>query len=207
MFNFEKVKDFDRHIDLSIPNYSGLCDIFRAFVSEYSHPEGVVVDIGCSTGSFLNSLPKHSDIRYIGIDKVHIAKHKSFDFILGDCESLLKEQTQTDVVISMFTLQFLGRHKRMRVISEMKRLVDRGSILLIAEKCFFGPKIENVLKREHLQQKRKGFEDSEILDKDRDLFGSMHCLTDVELSKEIGAIGEAVQVWQSYNFKGYIVYR
>ena len=135
-----------------------------------------------------------------------IVKYKDFDFVNKDCEEVLKEQSETDIIVSMFTLQFLGKHKRKRVVSEMKRLVENGSVLLVSEKCFFDAKVENVLKREHLQQKREGFEDSEILDKDKELFGSMYCLSENELARELSEIGNAVQVWQSYNFKGYIVF-
>ncbi len=206
MFNFEKVDDFEKHINLSIPNYDGLCDIFRAFVSEYANPEGVVIDIGCSTGSFLHSINKRLDTKYQGVDVINISKYDDFDFIIGDCEELLKNTKNADVIISMFTLQFLGKHKRKRIIKEFKRLIKGGAVLLISEKCFFTGKVENVLKRDHLQQKRLGFSDTDILNKDKDLFGSMYCLTDVDLNAELSELGSVVQVWQSYNFKGLIVY-
>jgi tRNA (cmo5U34)-methyltransferase len=205
MFNFESITDFEKHIALSIPNYGGLCDVFRAFTHEYSHPEGSVLDIGCSTGSFLHSLNKHIDINYFGSDIIDIVRYKDFDFIRGDCEDALHADN-LDVIISMFTLQFLGKHKRARVVSRLKDIVSHGSVLLIAEKCIFDAKVEGVIKREHLQQKRKGFSDSEILNKDRELFGAMHCLTNSELLQELNSIGKTVQIWQSYNFKGYIVY-
>lgn len=207
MFDFNKVSDFEKHINLSIPNYNGLCDVFRPFVMEYANPEGNVLDIGCSTGSFLNSLDKREDINYIGSDIVDITKYKNFEFIKDDCEIVLKKLENVDVIISMFTLQFLGKHKRKRVLNIVKKHIENGGIFLVSEKCLLNTKVETVLKREHLQQKRKGFNDSEILNKDKDLFGSMFCLTESELLKELGNVGQTTQIWQSYNFKGYVVFK
>jgi SAM-dependent methyltransferase len=205
MFDFEKVTDFESHIQLSIPNYSGLCDVFRALVSEDTHSGGVVLDIGCSTGFFLNSISKERNVRYVGCDVVDIRRADSFEFVQCDAGSFLKSNPSADVVVSMFTLQFLGRHKRSIVLKEIKRLVDGGAAFLVAEKVFMPSKVESVLKKEHVQQKRKHFTDSEILDKERELFGSMHCVTLGDFRRELKKVGACVPVWQSYNFIAYHV--
>jgi tRNA (cmo5U34)-methyltransferase len=205
MFNFEQVEDFEKHINLSIPNYNGLCDILRAFVSEYANPLGKVIDIGCSAGTFLHSLQKRNDIEYVGVDIIDIRKYKDFQFVLDDAINYLKTIESADVILSMFTMQFLGKHKRKELNREIKRLVDDGCVFLNSEKVFLSSKIESVLKREHLQQKRKHFSDTEILDKDRDLFGSMYCLREEDLRSELSNIGTTTQVWQSYNFTCFVV--
>lgn len=204
MFDFTKVDNFESHINVSIPNYSGLNDIFTALATQYTQPEGRIIDIGCSTGRFLNGLEK-INAEYIGCDVVNIVEHDGFDFILSDAAEYLATIDRADVIVSMFSLQFMGRHKRKGCYKEIKRLVDGGAILLVSEKVFMPSKVEAVLKKEHIQKKRAHFKDSEILDKERDLLSSMHCVTDSALTKELAEIGEAVPVWQSFNFRAYAV--
>lgn len=207
MFDFSKVDDFEKHIELSIPNYKGLCDIFRSMYYEFMSPEGVVVDIGCSSGAFLNSIYGCKAVKYVGVDTVVFNNEtcRNYEFVNADCEEFLQNLEGADVVVSMFTLQFLGKHKRKRVVEHLKRLVSNGAVLLISEKVVMESRIESVLKRAHLQEKRKHFTDTEILEKEMALIGSMFCLDEESIMAELKEVGRASKVWQSYNFVGYVV--
>lgn len=203
-FSFDLIDDFDRHISLSIPNYEGLCDIFRAISVENVNPKGVFIDCGCSTGRFLSELPRLDDAKYIGCDLIDIRKYHDFTFFQSDNIDYLKGINYADVVVVMFTLQFMGKHERKGMIRELKRLNDNGAVILIAEKVLIDNVIVNqVLHREHLRAKRRSFLDSDILDKDYDLRGSMFCLTDSQINKELSIFKNPTQVWQSYNFKAW----
>tara|TARA_R110000772_G_scaffold10100_1_gene32552 strand:- start:1494 stop:2135 length:642 start_codon:yes stop_codon:yes gene_type:complete len=206
IFNFSKVENFDDHINLSIPNYSGLSELFETFVYEYMPVNGVCVDIGCSTGRFLNSLRK-SEGTYVGVDAVDFKdRHEGFVFVNGGIVDYLKTLERADVLISMFALQFLGPSERLAAIVELTRLVNGGACLLLAEKVFIeSPKINQLIHRSHIQFKRKGFTDKEILDKDYELMGSMFCKTDKEIDNELSFFGNYWQVWQSYNFKAWCI--
>ena len=159
MFDFKKIPEFDKHIDLSIPNYSGLSELFQAFVGEYATSGGTVVDLGCSTGAFLSSLPKNKKVKTVGVDVIDITKFKGFDFIESTASDYLKGTLDIDVIVAMFSLQFMGREERKKTVNEIRRLVGNGATLLISEKCFFGSKVENVLKRSHMNIKRNSFTD------------------------------------------------
>lgn len=205
-FDFEKIEDFERHISLSIPNYEGLYELFSSIALEYMHPSGTCIDIGCSTGRFLNDLSSHTDGLYIGVDLVDMPSEKNFCFVKRDLISALKDIEKCDLIISMFTLQFLGKHKRKEAISEIKRLVDGGAKLLISEKVFLNDsKLSAIVNKEYYNQKRKFFTDKEILDKDYSLIGKMFCVQDFEIKQELEELGCYEQVWQSYNFKGWFV--
>ena len=210
-FKFEEIEDFDKHINLSIPNYETLCNVFKGIVSEFAQPEGQVVDLGCSTGKFLASLNHIEDCQYIGIDKVNIVEHETINFIEGDIESELYKMKESDtkpsVLISMFTLQFLGVAKRKRVLHSLEHLVRfHGATLLIAEKVYLNdPKLQMLIHRMHISEKRKNFTDKDILDKDTKLSVSMFCKTETEIEKELMQIGNVSKVWQSYNFMGFVV--
>jgi len=83
VFDFASIDDFDKHIELSIPNYSSLTKIFTGIGCEYAQPESTVIDIGCSTGRFLSQMPKADDCEYIGVDKHKLKKiKKPFDIEL-----------------------------------------------------------------------------------------------------------------------------
>lgn len=206
MFDFNSIEDFDNHINLSIPDYNTLFKIFQSISLELLPPSGRCVDLGCSTGKFLNNLSKNVNAEFIGIDLVNMPSDKNFQYINDDLVKSLKNIEKTDMIISMFTLQFLGKYKRDEAISEIKRLLDNGSYLLLSEKVYFDDaKLNSILNKEHINYKRKFFTDKEILDKDYSLLGSMYCKYNWEIEKELKYLGKYQQVWQSYNFKGWVV--
>tara|TARA_R100001369_G_scaffold22823_1_gene41860 strand:+ start:57 stop:710 length:654 start_codon:yes stop_codon:yes gene_type:complete len=206
-FNFNDITDFEKHIELSIPNFLTLDNIFRNVTHEYAHPESTVVDLGCSTGRFLTTLNQIPTCDYIGIDTVDMAQRRDgFDFMQGSCEELLPKINNASVIVSMFFLQFLGKHQRQRMIDTIKPMIDAGAILLISEKVFLDdPRLQQIIHKSHIQEKRKGFTDTEILDKDLKLSVSMYCKTEQELMNELNELGDVSKVWQSFNFMGFMV--
>tara|TARA_X000001382_G_scaffold119501_2_gene100344 strand:- start:941 stop:1576 length:636 start_codon:yes stop_codon:yes gene_type:complete len=208
-FDFSKIKDFDKHIELSIPNLSTLDSIFRQITHQYAHPESRVIDFGCSTGRFLDSLTKINECDYVGVDEIDMKKQDYFKFWKGDIEDFFSCAVwngNISVMISMFFLQFLGNVKRKRVLKLFKQQIDEGAVLLIAEKVYLNdPVLQQAIHRLHIQEKRKGFSSKQILDKDLQLSHSMFCKTESELEKELKKIGKVSKVWQSYNFMGYVV--
>jgi len=208
-FKFEEVKDFDKHIDLSIPNYQTLNSLFTSITKEFSQPESTVIDLGCSTGRFLSSLPKVEGCEYIGVDTVSMKRREGFDFLQCDCEEALikmKKTRKVSVIVSMFFLQFLGHSKRKRVLKLIKELIEMGAVFLVSEKVYLDDtRLQNLIHRLHMQNKREGFTDKEILDKDKQLSISMFCQTEYELDEELKTLGKVNKVWQSYNFMGYVI--
>lgn len=206
-FDFEGIEDFDNHINLSIPDYNGLCDILRCIVTENTTRGGTVVDLGCSTGKFLHSLPQNGNCNYVGCDEVDIIspEHQHvFEFHQMCGLEYLRSLKDADVVCCTFFLQFLGRAKRCEIMKELLRLNQGGTTILIAEKVFSNSsKLNLALHREHVRKKRQGFTDTEILDKDYDLMGSMFCLSDREMSAQLRPFPVVDTVWQSYNFKAW----
>ena len=92
-FDFNKVKDFEKHIELSIPNLLTLDNIFRQITHEYAQPESTVIDLGCSTGRFLTSLNQLDDCNYVGIDEVDMKnRQEGFEFIQGDSLTTINPQ-------------------------------------------------------------------------------------------------------------------
>lgn len=208
-FDFSNVDDFDNHIKLSIPNFETLDNIFTAITKEYAQPESYVLDLGCSTGRFLHNLNKIDDANYIGFDIVDFTNRRDgFIYSNLDIEDALKEyiDKNVSVLVCMFMLQFLGDAKRKRVLKLIKEYLNKGGVILLSEKVYLADtRIQTLLHRLHIQEKRKNFTDKEILDKDNQLSISMFCKTQKELDNELCEIGDTTKVWQSYNFMGYFI--
>ena len=207
MFDFKSIQDFDKHINLSIPNYKNLSNVFSGITCAFAQPESSVVDIGCSTGRFLSSLPKTKNCKYIGIDESVLQNSfNNFEFIQADIEKALPDIKNISVIVSMFTLQFLGKLKRERVLAKIKERINKGAVFLVAEKVYLDdPVIQTLVHKMHIQEKRKSFTDKDILNKDTQLAVSMFCKTETQLTKELNKIGNVSKVWQSYNFMGFCV--
>ena len=127
-------------------------------------------------------------------------------FIKNDAIQFGQVPRKASVVISMFFLQFLSKSKRQEMILILKSHVDSGATLLVSEKVLLNDiKLDNIISRLHIAEKRKNFSDTEILDKDRQILDSMYIVTESQLIKELEQIGCATKVWQSYNFVGYVV--
>lgn len=210
-FNFSNVDDFDNHIKLSIPNFFTLDSIFSSITYEYAQPESMVLDLGCSTGRFLHNLTKLPDTEYVGCDLVNFKnRRQSFSYHQLDVEESLKKYLNKNVscLICMFTLQFLGKSKRQRVLELLNNYIEQGTVLLISEKVFLdNTRLQTLIHRMHIQEKRLHFTDKQILDKDNQLSVSMYCKTEKELEIELKYLGNFTKVWQSYNFMGYTVYK
>ena len=204
MFDFSKIENFDDHIKLSIPSYEVLFDTFRSICLELSGG-GVVLDVGCSSGSLLNSLSGLTSSRLIGCDPVDMPSVKNFEFIKCGVADLIEFES-VDVVVCMFTLQFLSKKERVIALQRIRGVVSTGGVALIAEKVYLSDsKVNTMMHKHHMQSKRSNFCDSDILNKDRDLSGSMHCVDNDQLISELSEIGRFEQVWQCYNFKAFIV--
>ena len=152
MFDFKSIQDFDKHINLSIPSYKNLSNVFSGITCAFAQPESSVVDIGCSTGRFLSNLPKTKNCRYIGIDEITLQNSfKNFEFIEDDIEKALPNIKNISVVVSMFTLQFLGKLKRERVLCKIKERIKKGAVFLVAEKVYLDdPVIQTLVHKMHI---------------------------------------------------------
>jgi len=212
MFDFSKVDNFDKHINMSIPHYDTLIKNFSGLINYYSQFDSTVLDLGCSTGSLLGSLQKKDSCKYIGVDKIHFkennASQKDWSFVQDDIESFLSGNLfkKFSVISSVFTLQFLPRQKRNNVLNYIKQHIEEDTVFLISEKVYLKDTIlQTLIHKLHLEQKRKSFNDKEILDKELQLMNSMFCLSETELYKELQTLGNVTKIWQSYNFMGFVI--
>jgi tRNA (cmo5U34)-methyltransferase len=206
-FSFETIKNFDDHISKSIPNYDLLTDAIRTIVPYFLQDDGAIVDLGCSTGTLLESI-KFDGFK-LGIDNSKNLLPESHDlteYFLGDIN--VAELPKSCVVLSIFTLQFIERKKRENILKLIYESLNEGGIFIWAEKVYAETGFwENILTSSHFDFKRKSFSSEEILKKDQDLRIQMRPNTteqNMYLADDVGF--ENIQIlWKFYNFECYLM--
>lgn len=208
-FDFNKIEDFDKHIKLSIPNYDFLIGQVKMLVEAFAEKGFPIVDVGCSTGSLIDSLEIHDTTCY-GVDSSnlihsipHIQHNKSFikeDFFEWEMPK------NCSVVTSIFFLQFLGYADRLRALQKItENMIPKGRLIICEKTYFHDNRIEHIMNSHHLQEKRKNFDDKSILDKNIELSNSMKLSTDEELLGDLSQYGDVTVFFKSLGFTGYIV--
>lgn len=208
-FDFNTIDDFDRHIELSIPNYEFMVSLVKEYMEIFAEPSTNIVDIGCSTGKLIRSLDK-IDASYHGIDTSNLLKTEFVDGV-----SLVKKDIfdwtfpeKCSVISSIFFLQFLSPRCRRKVLDMVTKNLLAGGYFIVCEKTICDdPTIENVNTALYLQRKRDEFNDAQILDKSIQLTRSMFTITNTALFNELSIVGTPTVFFKSYGFIGYIVRR
>jgi tRNA (cmo5U34)-methyltransferase len=202
-FKFENVEDFDQHIASSIPTFKDLNYLVTRLINDFSQEKTYVVDIGCSTGRLLRSIPKRENVFYLGIDKVmEPLPAEGVVFLTGDIfNTTIKEFKnklhQASVVISLFTMQFLSLSKRNEFIQRVDNMLVDGGLFICAEKVHMNDRsIESILQANLFEWKKQYFNDSEILDKTISLKSVMFCQTENKFDLEMKSIGAVENIWQ-----------
>jgi len=202
-FKFENVEDFDQHIASSIPTFEDLNYLVTRLINDFSQEKTYVVDIGCSTGRLLRSIPKRENVFYLGIDKVmEPLPAEGVVFLTGDIfNTTIKEFKnklhQASVVISLFTMQFLPLSKRNEFIQRVDNMLVDGGLFICAEKVHMNDRsIESILQANLFEWKKQYFSDAEILEKTISLKSVMFCQTEDIFHKELTKLGTVENIWQ-----------
>lgn len=206
-FDFNKINDFDKHINLSIPNYDFLKDHVKFLIEALSENETNIVDLGCSTGSLLLNLDKKESCNYIGYDISNLIPTESINNIDFKKEDITKIDypKNTSVISSIFTLQFLPTHKRKDVIKKSYDALNEGGYFIICEKTHSSdPCLESITNSIYYKYKRKNFTDTEIVQKQQELTSVMKLKTIKEIECELQDFSYKEIFWKSYGFCGII---
>lgn len=206
-FDFNKIDDFDKHINLSIPNYEFLKNQVKFFVEALTEKETNVVDLGCSTGALLLSVEKEKSCNYYGFDISNLLPDENIDGINFLKKDILKiEYPQNcSVISSVFTLQFLPRHKRKEVIKKVYDSLNEGGYFIVCEKTHSSdPILESITNSVYFKYKREHFTDEEILQKQQELTSVMKLKTVPEIEDELSDFSMVEIFWKSYGFCGFI---
>lgn len=210
-FSFDTIEDFDKHIDMSIPNYEFVVEQIKKYAEYFIQPYTYVYDLGCSTGSFLKSLPKQKNVGYIGLDnssnllpKNNIEEEYELHFLNEDLNNFY-DYDKSSFITSIFTLPFIPKLKRSILINRISDVLVSGGAFISCEKIYSSnPKMQDMTNSMYYQFKRESFSSNEILDKEISLRKMMYIQSLEQSIKDLSIIGPTEVFWRSYNFVGLI---
>lgn len=206
-FRFDTVKEFDGHISASVFGYDVLHALIRNIASFYLKEGTVPIDIGCTTGKLLKAIEEEHGVRGIGYDISPAQFIPGLDLRVADVTASDFEIPPTNLVLSVFTLQFLPVEKRPSVLAKIYRALHTNGALVICEKEIASSgAIQEVFTFANYSRKLEHFTAEEVLEKERALRPVMNPLgtrANVMMLRESGF--EVIEpFFQSLNFKGYL---
>lgn len=195
-FSFDTIEDFDKHIELSVPNYTHLSELIRNISSYFIKSNTNVFDLGCSTGLLLKNLSleiSEQNVRYIGYEVSENMRPKTkafFEWVKKDITDQNLDLSNSSLILSIFTLQFLDVSKRNNLLKKIHSSLNEGGALIVAEKTYLeNGFLNDVFTFSYYDYKLKSFSESEILAKQKDLRYIMRPLTEsenIEMFKNAG---------------------
>lgn len=209
-FNFNNVKDFDDHIRRSIPSYEFLSKQIVEYIDCFSSGGTSVIDLGCSTGRLLKSLPKKEGVSYYGVDSSDLfIEGSGVTYIKSNVLDFDKKCTGPASVIScVFLMQFLQEHERKILLNKISDFLISGGCFICCEKTHFdNPVLENITQTLHLSEKATQFSLEEVMKKQMELSRTMWLKTNRSLIDELSYIGTPHIFWKSYGFTGVILFK
>ena len=212
-FDFDTIENFDDHIDKSVSNYREITDLIKLLSTYFITDKSNVYDLGCSTGRLTKELSQENpEASFIGYDissnMIEDYHSKNLSFYLRDVNDPEIKFYNTNLILSIFTLQFIELEKRVTLLKKIYDSLNRGGAFIVTEKIFLDSGfLQDVFIFTHYDQKQRTFQPKEILDKQRDLRKIMRPLTDkenIDIFKDAG-FTKIETFYQSLNFKGWIL--
>lgn len=201
-FTPEVVEVFDQHVRASVPFYDAIQDAVAEMADWLAPEDGLIVDLGCSTGETLTRIVKrHPERRYrlVGYDEspemLAAASAKVPDPLRLSChggriERGLKHR-DADLTLALFTLQFLPPHQRGEVLRQAHALTRAHGSILIAEKVRVPDARWSEIATEVSwdYKANAGIEDSSVRSKARALRGVLRTNTPEQVAADLTGAG------------------
>lgn len=215
-------ENFDEHVPKHVPHYEQFQQQVCAVADWLLPRNGVVVDVGCSTGTTALAIErKYADRNpvYWLYDEsqamVKLAERKLLPFISSRRMNLLVGKAEhalchsdADLSLALFTLQFMPQAARRQLLIGLSLRSKRGAALLVAEKVRpQSPRWSEYATSISLDYKATlGVDAAAIRDKERSLRSVLMPNTDDENRKLITDAGwrdvEVLFRWQNWILYG-----
>lgn len=206
-FNFDTVQEFDNHISSSIYGYDILHNLILNVSSFFIKNGTIPVDLGCTSGKLIKEIQEKYGCQCIGYDITDSQFLPGLNLIKQDITDPEFEIPETNLIFSVFTLQFLNWNDRVALLKKVFNSLSKNGAFIVCEKEISkNGIIQEVFTFSNYQYKQNAFTPAEILSKEFDLrkiMNSVHSEDNIKLFKDSG-FKTVEPFFQSLNFKGYI---
>ncbi|MBN2881262.1 methyltransferase domain-containing protein [Candidatus Woesearchaeota archaeon] len=213
-FSFENIKDFDKHIQLSIPNYTHVLDLVKSISSYFLQENSIVYDLGCSTGNLLKQIDSETSLKNLKLVGYDISENllspnsNRISFIKKDITDEDLDISNANIIFSIFTLQFISLSERKKLLKKIYDNLNVGGAFVICEKIYLDEGlIQDIYTFSYYDYKRKSFDAKTILDKQirlREIMKPLSESDNLNLFREAG-FTKINSFFQSLNFKGWLL--
>jgi tRNA (cmo5U34)-methyltransferase len=209
---------FDDMLERSVPFYRENIDLSIEIIYKFLEDGDAVVDLGCSTASFLLEVERkvEKSVNLIGIDNsqpmLEQAKRKisayssKIELLHGDILNI--KLPKSKVVVLNYTLQFIRPIERERLLKNILESLESGGVLILSEKIFFqNPKLQKDITDIYYRFKRdNGYSQYEITQKREALENILVPYTKDENIKLLKSVGFSTvdTIFQWGNFATFI---
>jgi tRNA (cmo5U34)-methyltransferase len=183
---------FDEHAVRSIPWYAACHELVDDLADHLVPARGRCYELGCSTGTLTASLASRLQSRsaeVIGVDAepgmIELARARCAGLELVRFETARVEELElepADLIVSYYTLQFVPRRQRQRVVENIHQALRPAGALILFEKVIAPTARSQEIATSiyHDWKRRQGLSDSEIAAKARSLRGVLEPQTSDE---------------------------
>lgn len=218
-FDAQVAEHFDGHVRKSVPFYDQVQEMVVEMSEWFVRDRSVVYDLGSSTGETIAQLvQKHGskkDLRLFGVENslpmIEKAREKcpyeNVQFLHQDIGEIT-EFRDVDLVVSLYTLQFVDLSRRRALLETIYRDLNAGGALILVEKIRGETSLfEDIWVELYWDMKqRSGLNCTQVINKARSLRGVLMPLT---ISENISLLEDAgfrnVDVFMKwYNFAGLV---
>jgi len=215
-FSFDTIKNFDNHIELSVPNYKHIWELISKMSSYFITPDSNIYDIGCSTSLGLKQLNLNTNIldtHFIGYDISDnmlkgVRQTNNFHILKKDITEPTVKFENASLILSIFTIQFININKRLEILQRIYNGLNYGGAFIISEKVYLSRgEFQDIFTFSYYDFKQESFSNEEIMKKQSDLRFIMKPLTEKENISLFKAAGfkKIETFFQSLNFKAWIL--
>ena len=219
----EKVAQvFPDMIRRSVPGYGHVIGSSGLIAKRYAQPNTVIYDLGCSLGATTLSIANQvttPDCRIVAVDnsEAMLAQAQSslsdrlvhplpIDWVQGDIATMTFERCS--VVAINFTLMFIKREKREKLLSDIHNALCPGGALILAEKIVQeDAQSQETLNSLHMEFKRaNGYSELEISGKRQAIENVLVPETadaHIERLRRVG-FQEVTEFFHCLNFKAWV---
>jgi len=133
-FSFATIKEFDNHISSSITGYSVLHSLIINISSFFIKSNTTPIDLGCTSGKLIKHIQNEYNCKCIGFDIVSENFDTDLDLRLQDITDPNFEIPKTNIIYSIFTLQFVEYDKRLSLLKKVYNSLFKNGVFIFCEK-------------------------------------------------------------------------